>query len=60
MRVKVYFCKYCGHKEIIKDPKMDRSNFCPKCLHYMSDQEWDIDDLNDFTIEKKGEEDGRR
>ena len=55
MRVKIYLCKYCRYKEIIKESTTNQSNFCPKCLHYMSEQEWDIDDPKDFTIEKKGE-----
>ena len=56
MRVKVYLCKHCGRIEIVKG----QNNLCPKCFYYMSEQEWDINDLKNSTIEKKGEEDGRR
>lgn len=44
MKIKVYFCKHCGYKEIIKD----QNNLCPECYHYMSEQEWEYGEVGGF------------
>lgn len=36
--VRIYLCKYCGFKK-----KADGDNLCPRCTHYMSEQEFGID-----------------
>lgn len=36
--MKVYLCKYCSFKK-----KADGDNLCPRCAHYMSEQEFGID-----------------
>lgn len=36
--VRIYLCKYCGFKK-----KTDGDNLCPRCAHYMSEQEFGID-----------------
>lgn len=39
--MKIYLCKYCGfHK------KADGDNLCPRCAHYMSEQEWEVVDTS--------------
>ena len=40
MKTKVYFCKHCGYKEIVQN----KNNLCPKCYHYMSEQEWNVEE----------------
>ena len=44
MKVKVYFCKHCGHKEIVKDS----NSLCPECFHYMSEEEWEYSEVDGF------------
>ena len=37
-----WFCKYCGHfEEIGKDRADVIMGLCPKCYHFMTEQDWD-------------------
>lgn len=52
--MKVYLCKYCGfHKDV------DGDNLCPRCAHYMSEQEFGIDTswLDDEDYDEEDEDD---
>ena len=50
--VKIYLCKYCRFKK-----KADGDNLCPRCAHYMAEQEWKmvdeswLDDEYDYNEE---------
>jgi predicted Zn-ribbon and HTH transcriptional regulator len=44
MKVSVYFCKKCGYAH-----RVDKTfNLCPKCWHFMSEQEWEEEDYIDY------------
>lgn len=44
MKVKVYFCKKCGYVHRVDN----LFNLCPKCYHFMAEQEWEEEDYIDY------------
>lgn len=39
--MRIYFCKYCGYSK----KKENDDNLCPRCFHFMAEEEWEMDVL---------------